>query len=265
MISCIRRSAQFSNILGTFCCMVSFCFQSKHLLSGNIGVRRSSRQRKLLYANNTSRKRKVPGSTTALSSCGDAACGQVSIFTPNPANENADRSTFQSQPELSQPCKKARKGETIEDNTGMLDLRETEFSALKSGFDVHTPIVEEEPQFHIKSLVGKSCSSSPFSKMNVASVGFIAESASNILLENPLIREKLSQVDTPVCDKGGELPKDRPANGEFLQTSEWCQHRGIWRPSQQTVELVHQCEQQRDEVFSVLYSASFTRQILLIS
>ena len=178
-------------------------------------------------------KSKVLGAITPPSHCRDEALGHL--------------------------AKKAKKEETIEDNTGLLDFRGVETSkgmeissAVRKGFDVSTLDMKEEPKFHIKSLLEKCSSSGPLLKINVASVGSTAKPSSDILLGGSPVPEKLDNESmlfhNPVGNKGGELSKKRSANSEFLQTPDLCHYKELQWPSQQQKELVPDCECQSDKV-----------------
>ena len=206
-------------LFGTFC-ECALVFQDKAIKS------------QMLPAS-SSCKSKVLGAITPLSHCRDEALGHV--------------------------AKKAKKEETIEDNTGLLDLRGVETSkgmetssAARIGFDVCTPAMKEEPRFHIKSLLKKCSSSGPLLKRTVESAGSTAKPSSGILLDGSPVPEKLGHESmlfhNPVGDKGGELSKKTSANGEFLQTVDWCQYKGLHWPSQQQKELVPNYEYQSDKV-----------------
>ena len=221
-------------------------FQDKSLESQNLGGPKSAGHMQLSLASNTASKREVPDSITPSSGCGDEAPCEFLICATNYEDLNSDGSTSQSQEGL-QPCKKAKTGETTEDNMQLLDSKGTETSsAVKTGFDIRTPIIEEESNFHIKDLVEKCCSTSPFKKINVAAADSIAKMSSNILVgdtnEDALLPDKLSQevalFHKPHSSEE-EHTKDRSGKNEFPPMAD----------SHQRKELAPELDCRGDKVF----------------
>ena len=221
-------------------------FQDKSLESQNLGGPKSIGHMQLSPASNTATKRKDRDSITPSSGCGDETPCEFLICATNYEDVNSDGSTSQSQDGL-QPCKKAKTGETTRDNTRLLDSKGTETSsAVKTGFDIHTPIIEEESNFRIKDVVEK-CSTSPFKKIDVAAADSIAKTSSNILLgdinEDALLPDKLSQevalFHKPHSSKEEDHPAGRSGKNEFPPITD----------SHQRKELASELDCRGDKVF----------------
>lgn len=198
---------------------------------------------------------KVIGSINCSTGFQDEYSRQVPTSTLNSDGQNTNRLSCQGQQDPLPPCKKAKKGEAIEDNTTFLILKGGETSKVmetsapvKIGFDICTPVINEEPRFHIKSLGEKHCSGVSLERMNMGSAGYTGKPSSSILLEDLLMTEKLGTESMlfhkPVSDSAKELSKENLENGGFLQTDDLSRFRGIWRPRQKKEELVPEHEHQ---------------------
>ncbi|XP_020254350.1 uncharacterized protein LOC109831439, partial [Asparagus officinalis] len=199
--------------------------QDKPIESQDLGGGKSIGHTQSLHECNSAPTCGFPGSSTPSSGMRDEAPSMTN------ENENLARLTFESQQDIFQPCKKAKKGETSDNNTQLLDLRGNEnSSAVKMGFDIRTPIVEEEPNIRtpmveeepnirIKALVEKGCFSSPSKKNDVVSADSITMSGE--INEDPPVSDKLSQelvsVHKPLSSNGEESHEGRSGKNEFLQ------------------------------------------------
>lgn len=201
-------------------------------------------------SSNTARDCKFPDSATPPRDCGDEAP------STNYENENSERLTLHSELEGLRPYKKAKIDEKTDENTRSLDSRSTETSsAVKTGFDVRTPIIEEEPNFRIKALTVKCCSTSPFKKIDVASVDSITRPSSNSLSgeanESTLMPDQFSQGQAlfhkPLSCNGEENLKCISEKSEFFPVRKY---RGGWWSmvdSQQRKEIVPELNHQGDK------------------
>lgn len=166
----------------------------------------------------------------------------------NNANESSERLTFQNELDGLWPCKKAKVMEKTEESTLLLDSRSNETSgAVKTGFDVRTPIIEEEPNFRIKALP---------EKFGVAIVDSITRPSSNSLSgeanESTLMPDQLSQgqtlFDKPLSRNGEENLKCISEKSGFPPTGKY---RGGWWSTvdgQRRKEIVPEIDHEGDKV-----------------